>query len=254
MSSIADYMELAVVHRTQKAPWSSLSHPWMRWETCLRQILIGYSSWLPEVEVNHQDQVFTGTKAYEFLAEVACGLHSPMIGETEVFGQFKQLVESYNFSSLDLQQGKALHTLCQQLFSDVKTVRREHLLDLGSQSYGSYVRKTLKGANEIHILGAGHFVQEILPWLEKAPAALKVHCRDVDRAASQLKNICTHLEIFSLNQSEIFIRDSLIVAAPLPALRISEWLDSKLNCDLQTVVDVRSEASQDPLMTEASSQ
>jgi glutamyl-tRNA reductase len=108
---------------------------------------------------------FTGREAYAFLLRFACGLESKMLGETEVFGQIKQ--EWKVFAERQSEFSKDLHKLVQTWFKHTKQIRSYHLVNMGSSSYGSQVRKLLgvtKGTTLI--VGAGQLAQSIAPWLE----------------------------------------------------------------------------------------
>ena len=48
-----------------------------------------------------------------------------------------------------------MQKFAQALLEDAKRIRHRHLADLGSQSYGSILRKDLKGISHIHMIGAG---------------------------------------------------------------------------------------------------
>ncbi|MES3036484.1 MAG: hypothetical protein V4736_01135 [Bdellovibrionota bacterium] len=72
------------------------------WSTCQREIIV---TDLVTAEQHHLfsraqnsgdtlDQVYTGSDAYQFLLEVISGLHSKLIGETEILGQFKTFLTS----------------------------------------------------------------------------------------------------------------------------------------------------------------
>lgn len=63
--------------------------------TCLRKIFF-----CEEVDLHQyldalkpEDQILRGEKAISLLLEILCGLHSPIVGETQVFGQFKQFID-----------------------------------------------------------------------------------------------------------------------------------------------------------------
>src|SRR5262245_56556396 len=110
------------------------------WETCLRSI--AFTSSLPPV--CDKDEIFSQQRAYQFLLEVICGLHSPVVGETEVFGQFK------NFTKQWLERDPGRISLVQRLFSEAKEIRSLYLRNLGTQSYGSWVKRKVK-SKRIHI-------------------------------------------------------------------------------------------------------
>lgn len=125
------------------------------WRTCLRQILFVPPGEEPEVET----QKLQGHEAYKFLTEICAGLHSPLIGETEVFGQFREFRKKSNFPT-------AWNSLLDAVEEDARKIRREFLTSLGPQNYGSLVRKHLD-SNAIVLVGSGHLAKELLPWLSE---------------------------------------------------------------------------------------
>ena len=128
-------------------------------------------------------QVYTGIAAYAFLLQVATGLESEMIGETEVFGQLKAAWQEYQARGA---QAANLRTVMSRLFEDTKEIRSRHLRGLGGQSYGSIIRKVLGPQSAtVFIVGAGAFAQSILPWISQHDLILTNRTRD---KAEALKN------------------------------------------------------------------
>lgn len=208
--------------------------------TCLRHIVIGDADTLSQIEAG-DGQFLRGDEAYRFLLEVICGLHSPLIGETEVAGQFKNAVA--NFSYPATPWGSALAKTFKVLFEDAKKIRDAHLKDLGSQSYGSVLRREIRGHKNVHILGAGHLVQEILPWIVKDGIDLTIHVRDVAKASRELsEKIGRGLRIVELGQ--VIAEDVLVIAAPVSAKAVSAWAPRGASF----VADLRADSSQDLLM------
>ena len=129
--------------------------------TCLRSIVISEDFGLPDVLEDYE--FYQGRQAYGFLLEVVCGLHSPMIGETEIFGQFKDFVckNKNEFNS-------EMNHIVSHLLQEAKKIRNDFLQNLGCTSYGSLLRKHLRSGNrDIHMIGAGSLSQDILPWFYK---------------------------------------------------------------------------------------
>src|ERR1044071_1886966 len=122
----------------------------IEWQTCLRRILFLHASDSPAIIQSIQNgelrlpnvEVFRGDDAYRFLLETICGLNSPIVGETAVMGQFKEVSERAKFATTPW--GCFLHQLMLNLMMDAKRVRHDHLQGLGSQSYGSLVRQEVK--------------------------------------------------------------------------------------------------------------
>lgn len=123
-------------------------------ETCLRFIALRRrlpAAFPPDV------QVYQGIMAYRFMLEVACGLHSKIQGESEIFGQIKQAWKQYH--EADPVASKPLHTLMQHLFADTKRIRTHYLHGIGGQSYAGATQKLLglKKNQSVLIIGAGQF-------------------------------------------------------------------------------------------------
>jgi glutamyl-tRNA reductase len=173
----------AVIHipgsrKSETVPGRSVrGEDWVSWRTCLRSIWLGVSpTGLAGVDLASLPgpvETYEGVAAYGFLLEVVCGLRSPLAGETEVMGQFRELT-SRTASRRDLG---ALREIFHSILTDAKAVRRTYLTGLGSQSYGSLTRKVLKNSEKIHVLGSGRLAEEILPWL-KSFRSVEVFCRN----------------------------------------------------------------------------
>lgn len=132
------------------------------WKTCLREIQFLPASMSDEAA--SALGAMSETESLSFLIEVLCGLHSPLLGENEVFGQFKQFVQEQKQleNSLFHDHQKWLQFVLQE----VKRFRTQHVQKWGgSNSYGSLLRKQLEYAEAISVFGTGHLAEEILPWL-----------------------------------------------------------------------------------------
>lgn len=195
-----------IIHRRKPRFFQEAGAP--VWATCLRSLAFVKSP--GEVVTEAHDEIYVGPKAYVFLLEIICGLHSPIVGETEVFGQFKNFVNHW----LTHQPEHA--GLAQKVLADAKALRSRHLSRLGNQSYGSWLRKNVR-SDEVHILGGGHLVKEILPYLTKQGKKVTVHVRDprkIDFHSGPVREI----------QNRQFTGGALIVAAPMTAAEIGAWL------------------------------
>ncbi len=219
--------------------------------TCLRHIVIAESDFVSGLEnqIHPHDVVMRGEEAYRFVLEVICGLHSPLVGETEVYGQFKNAVSAFRFPATPW--GSQLAKTFKALFQDAKKIREAYLKDLGSQSYGSVLRREVRGLKELHILGAGHLVQEILPWVMKEALQITIHCRDVEKARAALSRKLDVVQLKNLRLVDVEQRsslgeaDALVIAAPVS----SDWIRSFLRDDsrLRFIADLRAESSVDRL-------
>lgn len=226
------------------------------WQTCLRQIAIvdEASLELARPEFACGDEIHHGDAAYRFLLQVICGLHSPLVGETEVYGQFKAAVQI--FSAPATPWGSQLKRFFKVLFEDAKRIRQAALEDLGSQSYGSLLRRELKGFTRVHLLGAGHLASEILPWIAKDGIEIQVHARDPEKARMALASALGEAQISiraligdlaaessaSVGPFLAHEKSVVVVAAPIASGLLIRYLES-----LQPllVIDLRADSTSD---------
>jgi len=175
--------------------------------------------------------------AYVHLLEVVCGLHSPIVGETEVLHQFKVFAESLPI------EHSPLRDVCARLLADARTVRAQHLIGLGSRSYGSAVRRYLRASGRVAMLGTGVLAQEIVPFLVRPDRVIDVWGRRAECgiAAPGL----TYRWLGSSCPGVIAQPSALIVAAPMSAAGIARFAARYAN--LEVVIDLRAEGEQDPL-------
>jgi glutamyl-tRNA reductase len=171
------------------------------WRTCLREVTFvdpdapGAAPDCEEAERSHQAEratepgygavphggkaarPLTGAEAYVFLLETICGLNSPMLGETQVLGQFRTFL-----ASLPPAEASWLGPVGRQLMTDARTIRERHLRGLGSRSYGSAVRRHLDGADTVALVGAGSLATELLPYLSDGRRVDQWTRQDIARA------------------------------------------------------------------------
>lgn len=143
-------------------------------QTCQRSLAIGMARHRVEGW-----EFWQGQKAYAFLLRILAGLESRILGETEVFGQFKDTWESF----LGLAPNTTLQPVIQKIMSDVKRIRKEHLQNIGNSSYGTLTRRLIGETNIVTLIGAGQLAQSILPYLSHA----KIHCWN--RTPSRLETL-----------------------------------------------------------------
>ncbi len=201
--------DFSIIHRRKPLIFTSGEYP--LWSTCLRSLAFAPSE---QIEANGSDQIFTNREAYRFLLEIVCGLHSPVAGETEVFGQFKVFAQEW------AQREPWRASLIQSVLNDAKCIRTQHLSGLGTQSYGGWVRKKLT-SRRIHVIGGGVLAREILPYLGKQGREVVLHVRDprkVDFFSGEVRNLA----------EKAFDHGAVIVAAPLPARDVRAWLANRV--------------------------
>lgn len=259
------FSDVLVIHRSggqasatlalalQELAGAEVAQNWFFWQTCLRQIavLVTHGD-EPNVEelragLRPTDEVMRGDEGYRFLLEIICGLHSPLVGETEVYGQFKNAVAAFQASAPLTPASSHMKRYFKALFEDAKRIRQTHLVDLGSQSYGSVVRREVRGlgVKNIHFIGAGQLVQEILPWIAKDGNQVHIHARDAVKARMQLgPQLKRENEVHALTAETRFTEaEVLIIAAPVTAAQLESWLESAGSLNL--IIDLRADSATD---------
>lgn len=220
----------------------------IQWATCLRQIDIfsGSEFSLIRGRVRSGQELYRGVEGYRFLLEVVCGLHSPIIGETEVMGQFREFCAKTEFPATPW--GYFLKQMTQDLLTDAKRIRHQHLHNQGSQSYGSLAARYLKDIPAVVFLGAGKLVKEMLPWLI-AEAEVTVVNRS-RRSAEVLREEHPGLKIADLTSSILAVgppaQAALVIAAPLTSTEIAEWVAGQ-GINFTRTLDLRGESVHDAL-------
>lgn len=215
----------------------------LSWGTCLRQIyFVDATFWeqLQEQNIPPQlapgDELFQDGAAYRFLLEVLAGLRSPMVGETEVLGQFRQFLKLHEKHPL-IQRD---HSLWSSLLRDTKLVRETHLMNLGCHTYGSLVRKLVKPYVSATFLGAGQLVEEILPWV-KSLEQVQVLSRSQSRMEA-LKQIRSDLQTGFLQEPPLQFGQAVLICAPMANERLWQLLDLlPENKKPEIVIDLRGE-------------
>lgn len=200
--------ELALLHIPHQAGGDDgASVPEMRVysvSTCLRRLFVMDRQALvgPEpAALPAYAELLTGRSAYARLLEIACGLHSPIAGETEIFHQMKAAWAAFEACGCSL--ASALRPWMQRLFQDVKAIRSQHLRNTGGGSYGSLVRRLLvetsgrTGAEGPTLLvGAGALARSIAPWLAHGP--LEVWNRSRERLDELIHSASREMPIRAL--------------------------------------------------------
>lgn len=223
----------------------------LTWETCRRKIyflteddLIDHG--LQSYFSNNDENFKQGLEAETFLIEILCGLHSPVTGETEILGQFRQFLNT-NATHSWVQKWQPR---IQAWFGVVKETRDRFLCGFGSQSYGGYLRRLLAQDKSIQMIGSGSFAEEILPWL--VSKNVQVFARDTKKAQAAdgpvMKSFSNYLEaggalsVKSLSLLQASSDSVLVVAAPLTHQQFAQILSSSLQNKWKMVIDLRRDA------------
>lgn len=229
-------MALAIVNREPGIQPVTSGTP--VWRTCLREVRFGedpdeFDGGTPLVEGD----------AYRLLLEILCGLQSPMIGETQVLGQFKTFLSSLG------REHAWLNRLGQRLLADAREIRTHHLQGLGSRSYGSAVRRYLSNVQHAVLIGTGKLAQEVLPFLGDDGRSVDQWGRTAEDPSSKLEVRSSKFRYRLLESVDTFsspsVPTAIVIAAPVP----SDLIDRVAACygGLLCVVDLRGELDSAPL-------
>ena len=187
------------------------------WRTCLREI--GFLDLDDDREVPAHLDRLEDEAAYAMLLEVICGLRSPLVGETQVMGQFKQFVSSLGDAA------DSVRRVAQDLLRDARQIRTDCLQGLGARAYGSVVRKHVRSCEVVAVIGTGALAAEITPALNEAVAEVHQWSRATLAGAEP--------------QPQSARPSMLIVAAPVDSGRVA-FVASRYS-DLRGVIDLRGE-------------
>jgi glutamyl-tRNA reductase len=214
-----EVMALAIVNReptSREIPPGSAT-----WRTCLREVVFDDTLDYAPAAPRGDGKFLIEGEAYRTVLEILCGLQSPMLGETQVMGQFKAFL-----ATLGRDQAW-LNRLGQRLLGDARDVRTQHLQGLGSRSYGSAVRRYLADCGHAVLIGTGKLAEEVLPFLA-----------DDGRTVDQWGR--TDLENANINTGPASsLPAALIIAAPVASEVVSRVAGRYPS--LRCVIDLRAD-------------
>jgi glutamyl-tRNA reductase len=227
-------MPLAIVNREPRDLPIPPGTP--TWRTCLREVTFADDA-DEFARLDGDGLHLVEGDAYRLLLEILCGLQSPMLGETQVMGQFKTFL-----SSLDGQQAW-LNRLGQRLLTDAREIRTAFLQGLGSRSYGSAVRRYLGDWAQAVVIGTGKLANEVLPFLAEGDRKIDQWGR-ADAAGNE--TTVTYRTLQDLDAFPIStLAASLVIAAPVASEVVDRVAARYVN--LQCVIDLRGELGSGPL-------
>lgn len=214
--------ELVIINRNpQEKPFQN----GLVWTTCLRQILFTTHDEFAQHQIYDSDLVLTSADAVAYLAEVLCGLKSPVFGETEVFGQFKIFLDAAPKTNHPVISSHA--KWIRFLFELVKNLRTDYIKNTGSNSYGSTLRKLTRDVSQLSIIGAGQLATEILPWISKNKN-IQLHVRNTEKY-EELSVKFPSVKITKLYSSDTSFDKALIIAAPIDNADLIAVIESTEN-------------------------
>ncbi len=222
--------DILLIHRKSNKNFPEWFGEVAVWKTCLRQVIFCTESELKNISnrssclLESSDEILRGDIALAFLLEVLCGLRSPIFGETEVLGQFRNFIDTRKRQNdpLFADHQKWLHFI----IFEVKRIRAEHLHSFGSQTYGSLLSRYTKSFDTITLFGSGQLASEIIPWLSDKKM-VQILCRNTKKLSVKLPNICeiNHRVMVQLYQNAFIQGDVLVIAAPVSDEMILQILD-----------------------------
>jgi hypothetical protein len=201
--------------------------------TCLREVLIGTRASLAADErLLAPYELRAGAEAYGFLLRLACGLESEIAGETEILGQIKLAWRDHE--QAHPLAARRIRQWMQRLLQETKEVRSEHVLNLGSATYGSLARRLLGGRTDgvTLLVGAGQLAATVLPYLPGSE--LRIWNRTPARAFEMLAA-----------QREAADRQTTVLPATEEA-ELAAWLEAH-----DVVLCIPADAARDPARVEA---
>jgi len=202
------------------------------WRTCLREVSFandGRSG--VEAPADTTRRLFEG-EAYGLLLEILCGLRSPMLGETQVLGQFKVFLGSLGADD------EWLKRLGQRLLADAREIRTAHLQGLGSRSYGSAVRRHLAGCPHAVLIGTGKLADEVLPFLADEGRTVDQWSRRDDPGA-RVAGVTSWVVDRADDAPIVDRRSVLVIAAPISSSGV-ERVAARYP-GLERVIDLRAD-------------
>jgi glutamyl-tRNA reductase len=219
----------------QRSPQASPNaSPWPVFRTCRREIAFAEPAAMPPADA----ETLSGEAAYAHLLQVICGLESPMLGETEVMHQFRTFVDTLP------GEHHALQSLGRRLLADARAVRAQHLSGLGSRSYGSAVRRHVRGCERVAVIGTGMLCREVLPFVADDRRLVDVYGRRSAFDAS-LASVCYRRLDCRDAESPLEGQAALVIAAPVDAAVIAQV--ARRYASLTCVIDLRGEADAEPV-------
>jgi glutamyl-tRNA reductase len=219
----------------QRSPQASPNaSPWPVFRTCRREIAFAEPASMPPADA----ETLSGETAYAHLLQVICGLDSPMLGETEVMHQFRTFVDGLPAEHHSLQ------SLGRRLLADARAVRAQHLSGLGSRSYGSAVRRHVRGCERVAVIGTGMLCREVLPFVADDRRLVDVYGRRPE-FDSPLASVCYRQLDHSAAESPLEGQTALVIAAPVDATVIAQV--ARRYVSVGCVIDLRGEADAEPV-------
>jgi glutamyl-tRNA reductase len=167
----------------------------------------------------------TGADAVRHLLEVAAGLDSQMLGETEIFGQVK---EAYGAAQAHGHTGPVLNRIFQKVFQAAKHVRTNTAISEGQVSVANVaveLASNIFGSlahTRILLLGAGEIGEKTArAFQSRGAAALSVASRRLERAMELADELGAFALPFWLMPVKLDEFDIVVCATSAPGTVVS---------------------------------
>ena len=166
-----------------------------------------------------------GREVLQHLVEVAVGLDSQMLGETEIFGQLK---EAYAAAQVRKSTGPVLNRVFQKAFQAAKHVRSSTAITVGQVSVANVAVElahnifgTLAEAR-ILLLGAGEIGEKTAKAFQsRGAASLTVSSRTIEHAAELAAQLCASALPFDQRETRIADFDVIVCSTSAPSTVVS---------------------------------
>lgn len=166
-----------------------------------------------------------GREVLQHLVEVAVGLDSQMLGETEIFGQLK---EAYAAAQVRKSTGPVLNRVFQKAFQAAKHVRSSTAITVGQVSVANVAVElalnifgTLAEAR-ILLLGAGDIGEKTAKAFQsRGAASLTVSSRHIERAAELAAQLGASALPFDQREARIADFDVIVCSTAAPNTVVS---------------------------------
>jgi glutamyl-tRNA reductase len=205
------------------------------WRTCLREVLFFNDA---EAAAKVGEPIVEGD-AYRLLLEIVCGLRSPMLGETQVMGQFKAFL-----GTLDDRHGP-LRKVGQRLLSEARRISERHLRHLGARSYGSATSRRIGDCARVAVIGTGALAGELLKYVADGRCEVDQWGRRFPVDVVVREHV-SYRQIGDAGSGPLTdATTALVIAAPVPSTIVDAI--ARRYPGLRRVVDLRGETDLGPL-------
>jgi|UniRef100_UPI00404953E7 glutamyl-tRNA reductase len=179
----------------------------------------------PETEFEAYRMQLQGRPAVQHLLEVASGLDSQLVGETEIFGQLK---EAYALAQNRQSTGPILNRLFQKAFQAAKHVRTHTAITTGRVSVANVAVDLAQsifgdiGETRILLLGAGEIGEKTArAFQSRGAGSLTVSSRNIEHAMALAKSLDATALPFENREPHLGEFDIVVCSTAAPGMVLS---------------------------------